>query len=347
MEAAMTTFATANKTTSRLNWMTLAHQAWQANRLLTVAAAFHLLLVPAFLLAWLVDPLTILGQPAWIKPLKFAISGAIYALTFVWMLGFVQGWPRWKAVAAGATGVALIIESSLIALQVLRGTTSHFNFATPFDSAVFRLMAGFIVLLALCSLLLAILLLVQRLPNPVMAGGLRLGVVSALAGMMVAFLMTVSPTPSQQARLAAGEPVTMIGAHSVGVEDGGPGLPLLGWSTEGGDYRVPHFVGLHGMQILPLAAWLLTLPPLHRRLPQRHRLLLVWTLGLGYLGLTALLTWQALRGQSIIAPDGATWSTLAVLTSAVALVATALWLDGRRRRPMAKSRADGLNNQFA
>ncbi|HMN28165.1 MAG TPA: hypothetical protein PKE45_08425, partial [Caldilineaceae bacterium] len=243
----MTTLTTIDQSTSRFGWAELARQAWQTNRLLTVAGLLHLLLIPLFLLAWLVDPLTILGQPAWVKPLKFALSGAIYAFTFVWMLGFVQGWPRSKAFAAGATGVALIVETSLIAMQVLRGTASHFNFATPFDGAVFRLMAGFILLLALCTLLLTVILLVQRLPNPVVAVGLRLGLASALAGMLVAFLMTTGPTASQQARLAAGEQVVVIGGHSVGVEDGGPGLPLLGWSTEGGDLRVPHFVGLHGM----------------------------------------------------------------------------------------------------
>jgi hypothetical protein len=187
------------------------------------------------------------------------------------------------------------------------------------------------------NLLLAVALLVQRWPDPVFAWALRLGVISAFAGMAIAFLMTGGPTPSQRARLEAGEPLTTLGAHSVGVEDGGPGLPLLGWSTTGGDLRVPHFVGLHGMQILPLVGWLLTQRAWRRRLPTRHRLVLVWSAGIGYLGLTALLTWQALRGQSIIAPDGATWGGLAVLTGAVLLTVGAVWLDGRRRSNFALS----------
>jgi hypothetical protein len=113
--------------------------------------------------------------------------------------------------------------------------------------------------------------------------------------------------------------MTIAGAHSVGVEDGGPGLPVLGWSTAGGDLRVPHFVGLHALQMLPLLGWALARPWAARRWSERRRVALVSVGGAAYLGLLALLTWQALRGQSIVAPDLLTLGALALLAGGTAL----------------------------
>jgi hypothetical protein len=281
----------------------LLHKAWQFNRLLTLAGLFHLILIPLLLIGAVVDPKVITGANAWVKPLKFAISLPIYSFTLTWLLTYIQGRRRLVQTIANVTGVVAITETVLITLQVIHGTTSHFNVSTAFDATVFSLMGTAITILATVNLLTVILLSVQRLGNPVLATALRLGALTSFVGMIVAFLMTAGPTPSQLAALEAGGDLTMVGAHSIGVDDGGPGLPVLGWSTIGGDLRVPHFVGLHGLQIVPLLGLLLTRQNARRRYSEGQRTSFVWIAGLGYTAWIGLLTWQALRGQSVVAMD--------------------------------------------
>jgi hypothetical protein len=166
-----------------------------------------------------------------------------------------------------------------------------------------------------------VLLLFQRIPDRALRSALRWGAGLAVVGMYVATLMFTA-TPAQEAVLEANGKFSTFGAHSVGVEDGGPGLPVVGWSTVGGDLRIPHFVGIHALQVLPLVAFGLLL------LARRYRVLesdvvrrrLVRTTGAGYAGLIALLTWQAERGQSIVHPD---FRTLAAATGLLAALAVA------------------------
>ncbi len=51
----------------------------------------------------------------------------------------------------------------------------------------------------------------------------------------------------------------------------------------------------------------------------------------GYLGLVALLTWQALRGQALLAPDALTLLALALLVVAVGGAAVAVIRRPARR----------------
>ncbi|MFZ1756558.1 MAG: hypothetical protein WBO46_03525 [Caldilineaceae bacterium] len=301
-------------------------RGWRFNRMLTLAVLLHLALIPAALVLIFLHPTVITGSNAWIKPTKFAISVPIYLVTFGWFLAHVKQSARWIGFAATGAGIALLVETTLITVQAVRGVPSHFNNTTVFDAAVFSVMGGFIIFLTLLNLLLAIWLIFQKLPDRAFAWALRWGAIIAFAGMGVGSLMP-PPTPAQLAALEAGEVVTTIGAHSVGVEDGGPGLPFLGWSTEGGDLRAGHFLGLHGMQILPLAAWILSRRRLRGLLRESHRVALVHLTGVGYVGLTGLLTWQALRGQSIVAPDGLTWAAYAGLLGVMLVGLSAIWLS--------------------
>ncbi len=303
------------------------NRLWTFNWFLTLTVLLFVVAIPFYVVAAILDPRLITNAPAFVKPLKFVVSIAIYLGTFLFLLTLVQRRRWWVHFVGNVTALGLLIEIVLITMQAIRGTTSHYNQTTPFDAMVFNMMGSAIVIVAVLNLVLGIWLLFQRLPDPTIAWGLRLGVLISLLGMLVAFRMTGTPSPAQLAQMRAGQEPTAIGAHSVGIEDGGPGLPFVGWSTVGGDLRVPHFVGLHSMQILPLLGFTLSR---RRTLAQRQRLVLILTAGLGYLGWLVLLTWQALRGQSVVAPDLLTLTAYAVLLGIVAL-GTALALT--RQRP--------------
>ena len=258
------------------------------------------------------DPRVLTGAPIWVKPFKFAISLGIYGLTIAWMLSVLPRRSRvgeWAAVVIVAVAV---VEEAIIVLQAARGTTSHYNETTPFDAALWKAMGISIMLLFVSHLIIAVAALRQRIQDRTIAYGMRMGLGLSLLGMLAAVPMVIP----------RGEPAIdgIAGAHSVGMPDGGPGLPFLGWSTTGGDLRIGHFVGLHALQALPLLAFLLTRTALGDRI--RARLLLVG--GAAYGVLNVLLTWQALRGQPLVKPDSLTlgaWAALAAATGiAVALV---------------------------
>jgi hypothetical protein len=311
--------------------------AFAVNPALTILAITMLITFVATLLGIFVDHRVITGAPAWLKPGKFAISVSIYCFTFVWMLGFVENRPRLVRLVANVTTASLVVEMVVILTQAARGTTSHFNQTTPLNTALWFAMGAFIVLVWMMNLLLAIMLLLQRMPDRAFAWSLRLGLLISAVGMAAAFFM-VTPTPEQAARIAGGYGPRIIGAHSVGVTDGGPGLPVLGWSTVGGDLRIAHFVGLHALQVLPLLGWLLTSRKrVLALLSASDRLALVWSAGVTYLGLVLMLTWQALRGQSVVHPDTKTLAAASSLVAAFAIsvLITVLRVRNRNRRTQA------------
>ena len=121
----------------------------------------------------------------------------------------------------------------------------------------------------------------------------------------------IRTSAAQLADGRAGNRNTISGAHTVGAPDGGPGLPGTGWSVEHGDLRVPHFVGLHAMQVLPLLAVFLA----RRPGAESRRMRLISVAGTSYFLLFALLLVQALRGEALAAPSAGTLAAVLVWAS--------------------------------
>ncbi|HWR85041.1 MAG TPA: hypothetical protein VN200_03495, partial [Rhodoglobus sp.] len=257
--------------------------------LLTLAAGMGVLAAVCLVLA-AVDPREILGQNAWFKPLKFSLSIAIYAVTLAWLIGQVRRWRRAAEVGGSIVVAAMIAEMVIIVGATAAGTTSHFNVATPLNTTLWSVMAGSIATVWVITLGIGIALLFSPNRDAARTLAIRAGIVIGLAGMAVAFLMT-SPTSEQLDDFQG-----IAGAHAVGVADGGAGLPFLGWSTEGGDLRAPHFVGMHALQALPLLVLgleLLARPvPVLRDPRVRWRLTAIATAASA--ATLGILTWQAL-----------------------------------------------------
>jgi hypothetical protein len=253
------------------------------------------------------DDRILTGVPIWLKPFKFSVSFAVYAWTLAWLLAILPRRSR-PAEWAGIIIVGMTVaELTVIVLQVIRGTTSHYNVTTPFDSVLWSVMGASIMVLFLAQVAIGVTALRQRIADRAAAYAVRLGLGVSLLGMAVAFLMT-----SQQTAGGA------IGAHAVGVADGGPGMPLTGWSLTGGDLRISHFVGLHALQALPLLAYALGR---WTTVAERGRARLLLIAGGAYTGLVLLLAWQALRAQPLLNPDAVTLAALAGLV-AVTVAAT-------------------------
>lgn len=297
---------------------------WKGSAPLT---ATGLLMIAALLVALAgltLDPRIITGAPAWLKPAKFAVSIAIYTFTLAWIFTVIPEWPRTRRTVGWMTAVAMIVEVVIIDLQACRGTTSHFNVATAVDGVLFGIMGITIVVQTLSSIAVAVALWRHRFEDAALGWALRLGMIITIVGAMTGGLMT-RPTRLQLDAARAGETMTVVGAHTVGAPDGGPGLPGTGWSTGHGDLRVPHFLGLHALQALPLIALVLA----RRRVSDVVRVRLTLIAAVSYFALYGILVWQALRGQSMLAPDPLTVTLFGVLVFGTAAAAAAAVLRPR------------------
>jgi hypothetical protein len=267
---------------------------WKADAPLTgTGLLLTALVVPTAFGLWL-DPRVITGAPAWMKPAKFALSTGIYTLTLAWIFTYLPDWPSTRRLVGRTTAAVLLMEVAVIYAQAWRGTTSHFNTATPLDAALFAAMGIGIFIQTAASVAVLVALWRQHFDDMALGWALRLGMMITIVGASTGALMT-RPTESQLADVRATGRMTVAGAHTVGGPDGGPGLPVTGWSTRHGDVRVPHFLGLHAIQILPLAVLLL-----FTRRSDRARTRLTLAFAAVYALLFIALLIQALNGRPLV-----------------------------------------------
>ena len=258
----------------------LFHNIRLGSPLLHATGWAHLALAVMFILAGAFDPTQVYGINVWLKPIKFALSIALYVWTIALMLGPLATWPPTPWLARGIA-LTMFAEIISIGLQSARGVPSHFNNTTPFDAAVF----GFMGLMILLNSLLVFGVFLGYVwrdvsLHPLLVSGIRTGLVLFMIGSLIGVIMVV------------------LQGHTIGAGDGGPGLPFVNWSTLHGDLRIAHAVGLHALQIIPLAAWWISTRM--QGSTRTAQALTLAALSVTYLGALIFTLRQAFAGKPLI-----------------------------------------------
>src|SRR5262249_43161831 len=218
------------------------HRREKPNNVLLITAGIQLALMIAMVVVAPFDLRLVSGVNPWFKPIKFTQSIAAYVLTVAWVLDYLRLSRGGNQIISWGIAICVVAQIACITLQAARGTTSHFNLSSPFDIVITVLMD---VMDPMNGVFVIALLVFACQGRYAVARPTQWGIA---AGLLI-FL----------GASAIGGVMVVKGAHSVGVVggDSAPGLPFLHWSLTGGDLRPAHFLGLHALQILPIAAWLI------------------------------------------------------------------------------------------
>jgi hypothetical protein len=190
-------------------------------------------------IAYLFDDALITGINAWIKPMKFGVSVGIYCWTFGWLLHYLKSEGS-KSIITWLILISMFAENFIITFQAIRGETSHYNISSSLNAILFSIMGAFIGINSCVNAYTTVLFFLK---SKVTISGHTL--VAWQLGLLLFVIGGIS----------GGLMIANMG-HTFGAEDGGAGLPFINWSTQAGDMRVAHFVTMHGLQAIPLFAWL-------------------------------------------------------------------------------------------
>jgi len=212
-----------------LEWQSLS---WASKFL--VSYGLIMLLALVFCYVWsLSDHRLIREVGVWVKPMKFMLSTALFALTTVWVLKVAHSDLDQMPVYPWI--VALLVLTSLfevvyISHQASQGSASHYNVSDPFHAFMFGVMAVAAVGLTFSQAWLA-----WEIWNEQKGADLRVETLGVIIGLTMTFVLsTISGF--------------MLGGNQ---PPSGQGIPIVGWHLYK-DIRPAHFLGVHAQQLIPL-----------------------------------------------------------------------------------------------
>ncbi len=255
--------------------MSLVKEIYLRNRLLATAGTINLIAAVLMSIYAFVNTTEVLGINSMIKPIKFTISIWVYSWTLAYLLFYLNDQKKVRNFSILSI-IVMTYENLVIIIQAFRGKLSHFNQTEIIGGILYMIMGIMIVIVTVATLIIAIRFIRQKTYaiNPTFALSIKIGLI---------FFVIFS---------FMGGYMSAINSHNVGGQIGEAGLPLLNWSTIFGDLRVPHFFGLHSLQLIPLFGYFISKNPNKESKTKR----LVWIFSILYFAFVSFTLWQALKG---------------------------------------------------
>ncbi|MEI6264335.1 MAG: hypothetical protein WCP74_04490 [Sphingobacteriia bacterium] len=245
------------------------------NKLLTNAGSFFLIVAICLGIYACFNTETVLGINSMIKPIKFALSTWIYSWTLAYLLYYVNNQNKVKWFSYLSVFV-MLYENGVITIQAFRGKISHFNQSELVGGILYAFMGIFIVWLTTATLVLTLRFIFQKTYSISAPFALSIKI-----GLLLFVVFSFF-----------GGYMSMLNTHNVGGKIGGPGLPLVNWSTLYGDLRVAHFFGIHSLQIIPFVGFYIS----DKIKDERKAINMVWILAILYFIFITALAIQSLMG---------------------------------------------------
>lgn len=208
------------------------------NELLFYFGLFNFSLATLFIVLSPVTTIEVSGTNAWFKPIKFALSIGIFSWTMALFMSYL---PQDKGIQIMSWLIVLLLgfEILYIGLQAARGQLSHYNSSTPIYRGLYTLMAIAATGVSFITLVLSIRFFQAPLPElpDYYVWAIRIGLLLFFVFSLEGFVMGANRS------------------HTIGADSSDKVIPFLNWSREYGDPRVAHFIGMHALQVLPIAAY--------------------------------------------------------------------------------------------
>jgi len=259
-----------------------------AERLWIQTAFFLIALIPMTLALIYFDPTQMNDISIWKKPLKFHVSLSVHVITLAILASLFSDVRRNSLgirLLAISSCIFIILETGVLNLQAARGVASHFNHSSNLDSLLYAFMGIGALILTWPAMALGVRFLLMK-PTGKITPGLKLG---AGLGLTLGFILTVA---------LAGYMSMRSGGHWVEAPmTDANGLPIMGWSRQGGDLRVTHFFATHMMQVLPMIGYMADKYLSTSRLSPKTW---VWLATLIGVAITLLTFWQAMSGRAFL-----------------------------------------------